>query len=191
MSNTANAPEISVAVSGLQPLRAKSGWIVALGVIYVIAGFVALGSVILATVATVFVVGIMMVIAGVAEVINAFQIKTWGRFLLWLLLGALYIVAGFITFENPLLAAAILTLFLGIALIASGIMRIVLAFSMQSVMPWIWVLLSGVITLFLGLVIVAHWPVSSLYILGLFLGIDLVRAGASWIGIGLGLKRHA
>ena len=191
MSSMTSSPRSLDDAAGLEPLRAKSGWIIALGVVYIIAGIVALGSVVLATVATVFVVGIMMVIAGVAEVINAFQIKTWGRFLLWLLLGALYIVAGLITFENPLLAAAILTLFLGIALIASGIMRIVLAFSMQAVMPWIWVLLSGVITLLLGLVIVAHWPVSSLYILGLFLGIDLVLAGASWIGIGLGLKRHA
>jgi uncharacterized membrane protein HdeD (DUF308 family) len=191
MSSMTGSPRSFADASGLEPLRAKSGWIIALGVVYVITGIIALGSVVLATAATVFVVGIMMVIAGVAEVINAFQIKTWGRFLLWLLLGALYIVAGLITFENPLLAAAILTLFLGIALIASGVMRIVLAFSMQAVMPWIWVLLSGVITLLLGLVIVAHWPVSSLYILGLFLGIDLVLAGASWIGIGLGLKRHA
>ncbi len=191
MSSMTGSPRSFDDVSGLEPLRAKSGWIVALGVVYVIAGVIALGSVALATVASVFVVGIMMVIAGVAEVVNAFQIKTWGKFLLWLLLGALYIVAGFLTFENPLLAAAILTLFLGIALIASGIMRIILAFSMQAAMPWIWVLLSGIITLLLGLVIVAHWPVSSLYILGLFLGIDLVLAGASWIGIGLGLKRYA
>jgi uncharacterized membrane protein HdeD (DUF308 family) len=191
MSSMTGSPRSFDDASGLEPLRAKSGWIIALGVVYIIAGIIALGSVVLATVATVFVVGIMMVIAGVAEVINAFQIKTWGKFLLWVLLGALYIVAGFITFENPLLAAAILTLFLGIALIASGIMRIILAFSMQAVMPWIWVLLSGVITLLLGLVIVAHWPVSSLYILGIFLGVDLVLAGASWIGIGLGLKRHA
>jgi uncharacterized membrane protein HdeD (DUF308 family) len=191
MSNTANAPEISVAVSGLQPLRAKSGWIVALGVIYVTAGFVALGSVILATVATVFVVGIMMLIAGVAEVINAFQIKTWGKFLLWLLLGVLYIVAGFVTLENPLLAAALLTLLLGFSLVASGIMRIVLAFSMKQGAPWIWVALSGTITLVLGCVILAHWPVSSLYILGLFLGIDLVLAGASWIAVGFGLRARA
>jgi uncharacterized membrane protein HdeD (DUF308 family) len=188
MSNMANAPEISVAASGLQPLRAKSGWIVALGVIYVIAGFVALGSVVLATVATVFVVGIMMLIAGVAEVINAFQIKSWGKFLLWLLLGVLYIVAGFVTFENPLLAAALLTLLLGVSLVASGIMRIVLAFSMKEGAPWIWVALSGAITLLLGIVILAHWPVSGLYILGLFLGIDLVLAGASWIAVGFGLR---
>jgi hypothetical protein len=60
----------------LAPLRAKWGWIVALGVVYVVAGVIALGSVVSATVATVFVVGIMMIIAGVAEVINAFQIKT-------------------------------------------------------------------------------------------------------------------
>jgi uncharacterized membrane protein HdeD (DUF308 family) len=175
---------------GLEPLRAKSGWIVALGIVYAIVGIIALGSVVTATVASVFVVGIMMVVAGVAEVINAFQIQTWGKFLLWLLLGLLYIVAGFVTFENPLLAAAFLTLLLGAALLVSGVMRIVLAFSMKEGMPWIGVALSGVITLLLGLVILAHWPVSSIYILGIFLGIDLIFAGAGWIAIGLGLRRH-
>jgi uncharacterized membrane protein HdeD (DUF308 family) len=190
MSSTAGSPRTTAEASGLEPLRAKSGWIIALGSVYVIAGIIALGSVVAATVASVFVVGIMMVIAGVAEVINAFQIKTWGKFILWLVLGALYIVAGFLAFENPLLAAALLTLFLGFSLIISGVMRAVLAFSMQSTMPWMWVLLSGVITMLLGLVIVAHWPVSSLYILGLFLGIDLIIAGAGWVAIGLGLKRR-
>ena len=83
------------------------------------------------------------------------------------------------------------TILLGFSLLASGIMRIVLAFSMKDEMPWIWVALSGAITLLLGLIILAHWPVSGLYILGLFLGIDLIIAGVGWIGIGLGLKRHA
>ena len=155
----------------LEPLRAKCWWIVALGVVYLIAGFIALGSVVMATVASVFVVGIMMIVAGVAEVINAFQVKTWGKFLLWALLGALYIVAGSVTFENPLLAAALLTLILGIALIASGIMRNILAFGMKEEMPWIWIAISGVITLLLGLIVVSHWPVSSLYTLGIFLGV--------------------
>jgi uncharacterized membrane protein HdeD (DUF308 family) len=118
--------------SGIEALRAKRGWIIALGIIYVIAGLIALGSVVMATVVSVFVVGIMMLIAGVAEVINAFQVKSWGKFLFWLLLGGLYIVAGFVAFENPLLAAAVLTLILGVALVASGIMRIILAFSMKA-----------------------------------------------------------
>jgi uncharacterized membrane protein HdeD (DUF308 family) len=191
MSNTTAAPNSLDTTSGLAPLRAKSGWIVALGVIYVVAGLIALGSVVLATVVTVFVVGIMMLIAGVAEVINAFQIKSWGKFLLWLLLGVLYIVAGLVTFENPLLAAALLTLLLGFSLVASGIMRVILAFSMKEGTPWLWVVLSGIITLLLGLIILAHWPVSGLYILGLFLGIDLIVAGASWIAVGLGLRKRA
>ncbi len=173
----------------LEPLRAKWGWIVALGAAYLIVGVIALGSVVMATAASVFFVGIMMVIAGAIEVINAFQIKTWGRFLLWLSLGALYVIAGVLTFENPLLAASLLTLMLGFALLISGVMRMVLAFSMKEGGLWIWVLISGLVTLLLGLVILLHWPVSSLYVLGIFLGIDLVVAGASWVAIGFGLRK--
>ena len=185
-SDTLRDPQAS---SDTAPLRAKWGWIVALGVVYLIAGFIALGSVAMATVASVLIVGVMMIIAGVAEVISAFQIKSWGKFLLWVLLGLLYVVAGFVTFQNPLLAAVLLTLILGASLVASGIMRIILAFSMKRETPWIWVALSGAVTLLLGVLILMRWPVSSLYILGLFLGIDLIVAGASWVGIGLGLRR--
>lgn len=189
MTNASETLSNLRATPDLAPLRAKSGWIVALGVVYVIVGFIALGSVALATVASVLVVGAMMIVAGVAEVWNAFQIKSWGKFLLWGLLGLLYVAAGFITFENPLLAAALLTLMLGVLLVASGIVRIILAFSMKRETPWLLVLLSAVITLLLGLLILAHWPVSSLYILGIFLGIDLIMAGVGWIGLGLGLRR--
>jgi uncharacterized membrane protein HdeD (DUF308 family) len=175
----------------MAPLRAKWGWILALGIVYVIAGFIALGSVVMATVASVLVVGVMMIVAGVAEIFNAFQCKGWGWFLVWVLLGALYIVAGFFTFENPLFAAVIFTLLLGASLVASGIVRIILAFSMKREQPWIWLLLSSLVTLLLGLLILARWPVSSVYVLGIFLGIDLVMAGAGWIGLSLALHRHA
>ena len=172
----------------LAPLRAKWGWIVALGVVYLIAGLIALGSVMAATAASVLVVGAMMFVAGVFEVINAFQVKTWGRFIFWLLLGVLYIIAGFVAWDNPFLTAIWLTLILGAALVASGIMRIFLAFNMQHGSPWVWVVISGLITLLLGVIILAHWPFSAVYTLGIFLGIDLVFAGAGWIGLGLGLK---
>ena len=181
-------------------LHVKWGWVVALGTVYLLAGIVALGSVVLATVASMFVVGIMMLVAGVAEVIGAFQMKGWGRSLAWVLLGALYILAGIVTFENPLLAAVVLTFVLGVVLIVSGVMRIVLAISMgmgsmgiggsgHGNGPAGWVAASGVVTLLIGLIILMHWPVSGLYILGLFLGIDLVFAGGGWIGLGLALRR--
>jgi len=186
-STTQFSPSLGTQAS-LEPLRAKWGWVVALGIVYLLAGIVALGSVVMATAVTVFVVGMMMMVAGIAEVVSAFQVQTWGRFAFWFGLGALYIIAGFATFENPLLAAVVLTLLLGIALIASGVVRVLLSFSMQDGMPWIGMCASGVITLLIGLIVLAHWPVSSIYVLGLFLGIDLVLAGASWIAVGLGLK---
>jgi uncharacterized membrane protein HdeD (DUF308 family) len=151
--------------AGIAPLRGKWGWIVALGVVYLVAGVIALGSVVMATVATVYFVGIMMIVAGVFEVIQAF--------------------------DNPLLTAVWLTLILGAALVASGIMRVFLGFNMKGGTPWGWVVASGLITLLLGIIILVHWPVSSLYVLGIFLGIDLVFAGASWIGLGLGLRQAA
>ncbi|WFU22651.1 HdeD family acid-resistance protein [Bradyrhizobium sp. CB1717] len=172
-SDTSHHPSLG---SGIAALHAKWGWIVALGVVYLIAGFVALGA--------------MMIVAGVTEIIGAFQMKSWGKFLIWALLGVLYVIAGFLTFENPLFAAVLLTLFLGVSLIASGAVRLFLAFSMKRESPWIWVALSAVITLLLGLLIVARWPVNSVYILGLFLGIDLIMAGAGWISLGFSLKRR-
>ena len=65
----------------LAPLRAKWGWILALGIVYTIAGFIALGSVMMATAVSVLIVGIMMIVAGAAEIVNAFQCKGWGKFL--------------------------------------------------------------------------------------------------------------
>jgi uncharacterized membrane protein HdeD (DUF308 family) len=173
----------------LAPLRSKWGWIVALGVVYLVTGFIALGSILVATVASVFMVGIMMIVAGVAEIINAYQLKSWGKFLIWALLGLLYIVAGFVTFENPLFAAAVLTLILGGALVASGLVRIFLAFSVSRESPWVWLLISSIVTMLLGMLILAQWPFSSVYVLGLFLGVDLVMAGAAWIGLGFALRR--
>ena len=172
----------------LAPLHAKWGWIVALGVVYLVAGIIALGSIVSATVASVIVVGVMMIIAGVAEVINAFQVKTWGRFTFWLILGILYIIAGFVAWDNPLLTAVWLTLVPRRGAGRVGHRAHLPRLQHEGGSPWIWVVVSGLITLVLGVIILAHWPVSAVYTLGIFLGVDLVFAGASWIGLGMGLR---
>ena len=105
---------------GVRALRAKWGWIVALGVIFMLAGVIALGSVVMATATAVFVIGIMMIMAGVAEIIAAFSVKGWGKFIFWMLLGALYVATGVICFYRPFEAATILTMFLGAALVGAA-----------------------------------------------------------------------
>lgn len=192
MTNLSNAGPVGSSLgTGLEALRAKWGWVVGIGIALIVFGLIALGSVVAATVASVWVVGIMMLVSGAVEVANAFAMKTWGKFFLWALLGLLYGLAGVFTILNPLLAAGVLTLLLGAGLVASGILRVILAFNMREGTPWGWVVLSGIITLLLGLIILAKWPVSSLWVLGTFLGIDLVFAGVSWLVMGLALRRAA
>lgn len=192
MSMTADKSGPQSLADGLKALRDKWGWIVALGVVFLVAGVVALGSVVAATATAVLVVGIMMLLSGVAEIIAAFGVKSWGKFLFWLLLGVLYVAAGIIAIMNPLLAAVYLTLMLGVALAVGGVLRIFLAFNMKSAGgPWGWVALSGVITFALGCMLIAKWPYSSAYALGIFLGVDLIFIGSGWITMGLALKKRA
>lgn len=172
-------------------LRDKWGWVVGIGVALLVCGLLALSNMVLATFAVVLFAGWMMIISGVIEIIHGFRIKTWGRFFLEVLVGVLYVVAGVFTLMAPPAAAAVLTLVAGAAFAASGIVRIVMAFQMESGTPWIWVALSGVVTTLLGALVLAQWPYSGLYILGLFFGVDLVFAGVGWIGVGLALRSKA
>ena len=89
--------------------RSKWGWFVALGVLLLIFGGIAFGNLFIATVASVYFVGWLMLMAGAIEIIHAFGVKTWGRFFYWLLSGLLYAVAGFFAFYNPLLASTVFT----------------------------------------------------------------------------------
>ncbi len=94
----------------------------------------------------------MMIVAGFAEMIGAFQMKSWGKFLIWALLGVLYVIAGFLTFAELRCSRHVAAdASFGASLIASGAIRLFLAFNMKRETPWVWVALSGAITLLLGL----------------------------------------
>jgi uncharacterized membrane protein HdeD (DUF308 family) len=175
---------------GIRALRPRWGWIVALGVVSVIAGVIALATDIFATAIAVYVIGFMMLFSGATEIVAAFNAKDWSHRILWLLLGALYVFAGIICLQNPFAAATILTLLLGFALIIGGLVRIFLATRMRQGTPWGWVVFSGLISVLLGIIIVAKWPVSSFFVLGIFLGVDLIFIGSGWIAVGMALKRH-
>jgi uncharacterized membrane protein HdeD (DUF308 family) len=169
-------------------IRAKWGWFVALGAVLLAMGLLALGNVILATVAAVISIGAMMIIGAAAQIIHAFQVKSWPSFNYFLLSGLLYGLAAYFVFRNPLFAAATLTLYLGIALIASGAMRIWSSFQLRPVTGWGWVLASGLVTLLAGIVFVGGWPVNTLWLLGMYLAFDLIFQGVAALGFGFALK---
>ncbi|OWV96942.1 hypothetical protein ATY81_21020 [Rhizobium sp. R72] len=170
-------------------LQSKWGWFAVLGALLIVCGLIALANVALATVVSVYYVGILMLIGGIVYLVHAFQVRTWGQVLVWALSGVLYVLAGFFAFENPLLASAVLTLFLAIALLIAGVFRTWVGWRMRPVRGWGWVLVSGIITALAGVVIATGWPVNSLWVLGLFLACDLLIQGWSMLAFGLAVRR--
>ncbi|RUU44354.1 HdeD family acid-resistance protein [Mesorhizobium sp. M6A.T.Ce.TU.002.03.1.1] len=169
--------------------QAKWGWFVGLGVLLLILGGIAFGNLFIATVASVYVVGWLMLMAGVIEIMHALGVKTWSRFFYWLLSGLLYAVAGFFAFYNPLLASAVLTFLLAVALLASGVLRAWVGYKHRPAKGWGWLVAAGIISALAGLVIAMGWPVNSVWVLGLFLAIDLIFQGWAFIAVGLALKK--
>jgi uncharacterized membrane protein HdeD (DUF308 family) len=183
------APPHSLGVA-VERLRGKWGAIVAFGALLMLMGLASLIFAFASTLAIVALNGVFFLVAGAAEIAVGMHAKSWGRFFLWVVGGLLYIGAGVLCILNPLLATTILTLVLGAGLIAAGAVRAVLAWELPSGPQRGMVFLAALITFGLGLIIVIHWPLSSAYVLGTLLGVDLLFHGAGWVSFGIGLRAH-
>jgi uncharacterized membrane protein HdeD (DUF308 family) len=170
------------------PLQSKWGWFVALGVLLLVCGVIALGNLLLATVVSVYYVGMLMLLGGIVYLVHAFQMRGWDHILFWVLSGLLYVIAGIFAFINPILTSAALTLFLAVALVIAGIFRLWVGLRAKPMKGWGWIVASGVITALAGFVIALGWPVNSLWVLGLFLAVDLIVQGWTMIAFGFGLR---
>ena len=189
MSN-AGAPTRGLG-QAVERLEAKWAAIVAFGVLLSVLGCAALAFSLAATIATVTLNGVLFLIGGAAEIAIGAHSRGRGAFALWALGGIFYLAAGLICIVNPALASAVLTLLLGAGLIAAGAVRLLLAFRLPPVQPRLLVFVAAAVTMLLGLVIVARWPMDSVYVLGTLLGVDLLFHGAGWVSFGLGLHARS
>ena len=172
---------------GVEQLKRRWAWYLALGVLLVLLGTVALGSAVKATIITTIVVGWLMIFGGVAEAVHAFTCKRWGGFFIDLFSGILYAVVGMMLVANPVKLALGLTLLIAVFLIFGGVFRIVVALT-GGFQHWMWLLLSGVINVALGLMIWNELPDAGLWVIGLFVGIDMIFNGWSLIMLSLAAK---
>ncbi len=175
----------------IERLEGKWAAITAFGVLLVVLGFAALGFSLAATLATVTLNGVLFLIGGAAEIAIGMHSRTWALFFLWVIGGVLYVAAGVICIVNPILASVVLTLLLGAGLIAAGAVRFILAFRLPPVQPRLLIFIAATVTMLLGLIIVSHWPMDSVYVLGTLLGVDLLFHGAGWVSFGLGLHARS
>jgi uncharacterized membrane protein HdeD (DUF308 family) len=174
-------------VDEMRQIGNRWGHFVALGIALIILGTLAILSPFVATWSLTITFGVLLAVGGIVQIVTSFWAGQWRGFFVQLLLGILYLLAGGFMIRHPLAAAAGITLVLAFAYMAGGIMRIVFALTHRTFGTG-WMLLNGGITLILGLMIWSQWPWDAFWVVGLFVGIDMVFLGWSWVMLGLAVR---
>ena len=174
-------------VAKRESLREIWAFLAGMGIALMILGAVAIGSSLVATLATVLVFGILLLLGGLFQIVTAGWGRSWRGYFLHLLAGALYLVVGVFVIDNPAETAVGLTLLVAAVLLVGGIVRTVLSL-VERFDGWGWALLNGIVSLLLGVAIWRQWPLSGVRVIGLFVGIEMLFSGLSWIMLGLALR---
>jgi len=171
----------------LKQLKENSSWFLALGISLVVIGTLAIAFSFYSTLFSVVYLGLLLIALGLFEGIKAFKMRPLTRCFLHVLLSMLYIFSGVYIVAYPMSNAITLTLLLAFLFMVSGALRIV--FSFVATTPHRgWLLVNGLLTLLLGILIYHQWPESGLWVIGMFLGIDAIFTGWSWIVLALAAK---
>ena len=169
-------------------VKKASGWSMFLGAVMFVCGLLAILLPLASSIGIVILVAWLILFAGIAHLIFAFQSHSVGAFLWKLLLAVVYGFAGIYMLMHPLLGLVSLTLVLAVFLFVEGVIEIVLYFNIRKVPNSGWVLFDGIITLILGLLIWANWPSASAWVVGTLVGISLMFSGISRFMLSLAIR---
>jgi uncharacterized membrane protein HdeD (DUF308 family) len=192
MSLPSEADSINPRLHELMYLRGCWGWFLALGIALILLGCAAISAqfVVTATLTVIILFGSFLIASGVVQIVNAVLARRWRPFFVYLLGGILHLVVGTLMIERPGRAAEVLTLILAVAFLVGGACRILYVL-FERVTGWPWMLLNGIVTFLLGIAIWRQWPEASTWVIGLFVGIDLIFGGWSWVMLALAVRAPA
>ena len=172
-------------------IKRVSGWSIALGVLMIVLGIVAMLAPWEFGIVIALIIGWSAIFNGVAQIFYGIHTHTGGRTVLEVVLGLVYIVAGIYLLMHPVGGLLALTLLLACFLVVYGIFALVLAFHMRPLKGWGWVLFDAIITILLGVLIWAHWPLNSEWVVGTLFGISILVSGVTRLMISLAFRRMA
>lgn len=166
------------------------GWFLALGILLVIAGIMAIAFPFTSTIAAKIAIGWIFMIAGIGEVVHAFYVKRWAGFFWNLLIGLLYVVVGAWLAFFPLTGILSLTIVIAALFIASGLMELAMAYRVRPHTGWGWLVFSGLVAIAAGLLIAMNLPSSAVWALGLLAGVKLLVWGWGFIFLAMTGRRE-
>ncbi len=169
--------------------RRLTGWSIAISLLIILAGILAIGLPVLAGIAVNLVVAWLLLFCGVAHLVFGWHLRGAGGAIWQFLLGVLYIVIGVYLLMHPVAGLVTLTLALAIYLFIEGVLELILAFQTQTGRGWL--LLDGIVTLVLAILIWRTWPSSTEWVLGTLVGISMIFSGMSRLMLSLAARHVA
>jgi uncharacterized membrane protein HdeD (DUF308 family) len=164
------------------------GWFLAFGILLLLLGVAAVVRAVSATVISMLFFGWLLLIACGVEIAQAVMVGHWAGFFHHLLAAILFGITGALLVTRPVISAEVLTIFMAMFFLIGGLFQLVSALVVH-VEGWGWQAADGIIAFILGVLVLAQWPVSGLWVIGLFVGIDLIFYGAAWIAFALRLHQ--
>ena len=164
------------------------GWFLAFGIVLMALGITAIVRSVAATVASMVIFGWLLVFGSVFEFFAAFMVGNWAGFFLHLLMAILFAIVGIMMLTRPVLSAETWTLVMAILFLVGGVYQLI--YALWTHLPgWGWHALNGVVATILGILLAVGWPGTGFWVIGLFIGIDLVFYGWAWIALAIGLRK--
>ena len=179
---------IDVIVGATPEMIHNWGWFLAFGIVLMVLGIAAVVRSTTATIASMVFFGWLLVFSSVIQFVEVFMVGRWEGFFLHLLIAILFGMIGLLMVVRPVISAEALTFLMSVFFLLGGLYQLVAA--VWTHLPgWGWHALNGIIAAVMGVLILAQWPVSGLWVIGLFVGIDLIFYGWAWIALALDLRK--
>jgi len=173
----------------LEALQKGAGWVIGFAILQIVVGVLAIAAPQIATLATAVFLGWLLLFAGVAQLVHAFQVRGWKGFGLHALGAAFYTLGGILVIARPLAGAISLTLIVSLFLAVEGAGRVGIALQHRPEQGWLGLLVGGALGVLLGAMLFLELPSSALWALGLLLGVNLVVSGSTLLGLGMAARR--
>lgn len=173
-----------------EDLKKATSWVIFLSIALIVLGILAIISPMIASAFFTAMMGWISLISGIVMVVESFRSHPVRGFWLNLIVGVFYALAGLYILRNLGAALLALTLAFGVLFIVEGIFTIIMGFTQKAgrSMSWL-VVLNGVVTLILGIMVINRWPVSALWLIGLYVGISLLLSGISLLAAALATRK--
>ncbi len=175
IETTVTVPEVMPSAGAW--IKRSSTTLLWLGIATLLLGGLAMAAPLIPGLAIAMMVGIMLTLAGIARLAFGFRSKSWSHGIV----GLLVVLLGIFMLVRPGAVLASLTLVLGVYFFAHGLLDAIHAFQLRPVKGWGWVLVNALVSVVLGGMILAHWPASSWWVVGIFVGVNLLFTGVTMI----------